>query len=124
MIDHVSLEVSGLERAARFYDAVFFALGVRRMLQSEHAVAYGVTERTFWIKPAVSETAAMAARGHVALRAAGKAAVDAAHDAGLAAGGADDGAPGPRPQYGRRYYAAYLRDPDGHRIELVTGSGE
>ena len=60
--------------------------------------------------------------GHVALGASGRAAVDAAHAAGLAAGGADDGAPGPRPDYGPRYYAAYLLDPDGLRVEVVTGS--
>ncbi len=52
-----------------------------------------------------------------------KAAVDAAHAAGLTAGGSCDGEPGPRPRYGPRYYAAYLRDPDGLRIEVVTGSG-
>jgi len=50
----------------------------------------------------------------------GKAAVDAAHAAGLRAGGTDAGAPGPRPQYGRRTYAAYLRDPDGLRVEVVS----
>jgi len=58
--------------------------------------------------------------GHVALHANGKAGVDAAHRAGLANGGRDDGPPGPRPQYGRRYYAAYLRDPDGLRVEVVS----
>jgi catechol 2,3-dioxygenase-like lactoylglutathione lyase family enzyme len=56
----------------------------------------------------------------VALRASGKAAVDAAYRAALAAGGSDDGSPGPRPHYGRRYYAAYLRDPDGLRVEIVS----
>ena len=56
----------------------------------------------------------------MALRASGKAAVDAAHAAGLANGGTDDGAPGPRPQYGRGCYAAYLRDPDGLRVEFVS----
>jgi catechol 2,3-dioxygenase-like lactoylglutathione lyase family enzyme len=56
----------------------------------------------------------------VALRAAGRPAVDAAHAAGLANGGADDGPPGPRPQYGPRCYAAYLRDPDGLRVEVVS----
>ena len=56
----------------------------------------------------------------MALQASGKAAVDAAYPAGLANGGSDDGAPGLRPQYGRRYYAAYLRDPDGLRVEVVS----
>ena len=52
--------------------------------------------------------------------ASGKAAVDAAYAAGLANGGTDDGPPGQRPQYGRRYYAAYLLDPDGLRVEVVS----
>jgi hypothetical protein len=54
------------------------------------------------------------------LQASGKAAVDAAHAAGLAGGGSDDGAPAQRPQYGRRYYAAYLLDPDRLRVEIVS----
>jgi catechol 2,3-dioxygenase-like lactoylglutathione lyase family enzyme len=56
----------------------------------------------------------------MALHASGKAAVDAAHRAGVANGGSDDGPPGPRPQYGNRCYAAYLRDPDGLRVEVVS----
>ena len=48
-------------------------------------------------------------------------AVDAAYAAALEAGGRDDGPPGPRPQYGPRYYAAYLLDPDGLRVEVVAG---
>jgi len=118
MIDHVGFEVSDLRRAARFYDALFFALGARRMLDSEHAVAYGVNEPVVWI--VVRGRVPGPGYGHMALHASGKAAVDAAHAAGLANGGADDGAPGQRPQYGRRYYAAYLRDPDGLRVEVVS----
>ena len=117
MIDHVGYEVSDLQRSARFYDAVFYALGVRRMLESEQAVAYGINAPQFWI--VMRGRTPAAGYGHVALQASGRAAVDAAHRAGLAAGGADDGSPGPRPQYGRRYYAGYLRDPDGLRVEVV-----
>jgi catechol 2,3-dioxygenase-like lactoylglutathione lyase family enzyme len=118
VIDHIGFEVTDLARAARFYDAVLYALGARRMVQSEHAVAYGVNRPQVWIvvrgrKPAPGY-------GHLALEASGKAAVDAAHAAGLANGGSDDGAPGMRPQYGERYYAAYLRDPDGLRLEVVS----
>lgn len=119
MIDHVGFEVSDVARSGAFYDAVFFALGVRRMFESEHAVAWGVDHPDFWI---TSRTAPGPGYGHIALQATGKAAVDAAHRAALGAGGADDGAPGPRPKYGPRYYAAYLRDPDGLRVEVVTGS--
>ncbi len=118
MIDHVGFEVSDLQRSTAFYDAVFYALGARRMLESEHAVAYGVNGPELWI--VVRGRPPGPGYGHVALHASGKAAVDAAHAAGLAAGGVDDGAPGQRPQYGRHYYAAYLRDPDGLRVEVVS----
>jgi catechol 2,3-dioxygenase-like lactoylglutathione lyase family enzyme len=118
VIDHVGFEVTDLERSAPFYDAVFYALGARRMLESEHAIAYGVNDPKLWI--VVRGRATGPGYGHIALQASGKAAVDAAHAAGIANGGRDDGAPGQRPQYGRRYYAAYLRDPDGLRVEVVS----
>ncbi len=118
MIDHVGFEADDLPRSARFYDAIFFALGARRMFESEHAIAYGVTAPEFWL--VVRGRAPAPGYGHVALRASGKAAVDAAHRAGLEAGGSDDGRPGLRPQYGRRYYAAYMIDPDGLRVEVVS----
>jgi catechol 2,3-dioxygenase-like lactoylglutathione lyase family enzyme len=119
MIDHVGFEVSDLERSARFYDAIFGALGARRMVENEHAVAYGVSNPVVWIVVRGREPGP--GYGHVALQATGKAAVDAAYGAGLANGGRDDGPPGPRPQYGgARYYAAYLLDPDGLRVEVVS----
>jgi catechol 2,3-dioxygenase-like lactoylglutathione lyase family enzyme len=118
VIDHVGFEVSDLTRSAAFYDALFFALGARRQFESEGAVAWGVDHPGFWI---TARSAPGPGYGHVALSAAGKAAVDAAHAAGLANGGADDGAPGPREHYGPRYYAGYLRDPDGLRVEVVSG---
>lgn len=119
MIDHVGFEVADLQRSARFYDAIFFALGSRRLVSSEHAIAYGKVEPQLWL---TARHLPAPAYGHVALSAHGKAAVDAAHAAGLGAGGRDDGAPGPRPQYGGRTYAGYLRDPDGLRVEIVSRS--
>ncbi len=118
MIDHVGFEVSALERSSRFYDAIFRALGARRVHESERAIAYGVTAPVFWI--VVRGRPPAPGYGHLALRANGKAAVDAAYRAGLHGGGADGGAPGPRPQYGRGCYAAYLHDPDGLRVEIVS----
>jgi catechol 2,3-dioxygenase-like lactoylglutathione lyase family enzyme len=118
MIDHIGFEVSDLGRSASFYDAVLFALGARRMVESEHAVAYGVNGPRLWI--VVRGRSPGPSYGHLALAASGKAAVDAAHAAGLARGGSDEGSPGMRPQYGRRYYAGYLRDPDGLRVEVVS----
>jgi len=117
MIDHIGFEVSDLRRSARFYDALFRALGGRRIHESEHAVAYGVNAPQVWI--VVRGRSPRPGYGHLALQASGKAAVDGAHAAALANGGSDDGAPGRRPQYGR-CYAAYLRDPDGLRVEVVS----
>jgi catechol 2,3-dioxygenase-like lactoylglutathione lyase family enzyme len=118
MIDHVGYEVAELERSTRFYDAVFFALGARRMFETEHAVAYGTDSPLVWI--VVRGRPPAPGYGHVALRASGKAAVDAAYRAGLDNGGIDDGPPGPRPQYGQGTYAAYMHDPDGLRVEIVS----
>jgi catechol 2,3-dioxygenase-like lactoylglutathione lyase family enzyme len=118
MIDHIGFEVSSLEKSAGFYDPLFFALGARRMFESEFAIAYGVNGPEFWL--VTRERPPAPGYGHVALRASGKAAVDAAYKAGIAGGGSDDGEPGLRPQYGKRYYCAYLRDPDGLRIEIVS----
>jgi catechol 2,3-dioxygenase-like lactoylglutathione lyase family enzyme len=118
VIDHLGFEVLDLARSARFYDAVFFALGVRRMHESATAIAYGVMDPTFWIVTRGRPPAP--GYGHVALRANGRPAVDAAFEAGVQHGGRDDGSPGPRPQYGRRTYAGYLRDPDGLRLEIVS----
>ena len=119
MLDHLGVEVADVGRSARFYDALFFPLGVRRMFESERAIAWGVNEARFWITARGREP--KPDYGHVAFTASGKAAVDAAYEAGLSAGGRSDGPPGPRSQYGPRYYAAYLLDPDGLRVEVVTG---
>jgi catechol 2,3-dioxygenase-like lactoylglutathione lyase family enzyme len=121
VIDHIGFEVSDLARSSRFYDAVLYALGARRILQSEHVVAYGVNGPQLWIvnRPGPPPTPGPS-YGHLALKASGKAAVDAAYAGGLANAGSDDGAPGMRPQYGARYYAAYMRDPDGLRVEIVS----
>jgi catechol 2,3-dioxygenase-like lactoylglutathione lyase family enzyme len=100
MLDHIGYEVTDLARSGRFYDAVFFALGVRRLHENQHVIGWGVTEPMFWLTS--------------------RSAPQPAYAAGLEAGGADAGAPGPRPQYGPRYYAAYLRDPDGLRVEVVA----
>lgn len=126
MLDHVLLEVGDSERSARFYDAVFFALGGRRLAAGEGEVAWGVDAPVLRLAkhrpggPAPAPGEGARAVWHLALRAAGKAGVDAAHEAGVRAGGASDRAPGPAPEHGPRGYAARLRDPDGRRVELVS----
>ena len=119
MLDHVGLEVADLAASARFYDAVLYALGARRLHANGAAVAYGTEEPRLWIVARGRRPSP--GFGHVALRASGRAAVVAAWRSGLSAGGRDLGEPGPRPQYGERTYAAYLSDPDGFRVEVVSG---
>jgi catechol 2,3-dioxygenase-like lactoylglutathione lyase family enzyme len=120
LIAHVAFEVADLATSARFYDAVLHCLGGRRLRDGPGGIAYGRVDPVLWI--VARERAPGPGYGHVALAASGRAAVDAAWAAGVAKGGSDDGAPGPRPSYGRTYYAAYLRDPDGLRVEVVSGA--
>jgi catechol 2,3-dioxygenase-like lactoylglutathione lyase family enzyme len=122
LLDHVSLGVSDLTRSRRFYDAVLSPLRLARILDfedrgSDYGAGTGRARIEFTI---ATEQGPLPAPGaHVCFRAPGRAAVDAFHEAALAAGGRDDGAPGLRPQYHRDYYAAFVRDPDDHRIEAV-----
>lgn len=123
MFDHLSVGVRDLVRAAAFYDAVLAPLGHVRLLDHPRAVCYGPRgfaggEPPFAILAAGDETA-VAARFHLAFAAASRGEVDRFHAAALAAGGTDDGPPGIREHYGPGYYAAFVKDPDGHRLEAV-----
>ena len=118
MIHHVSVEVTDLDRSARFYDAVLAPLGWRRHIDTDERVAWGMVRPVFHV---VARRSATVCGGHVAFGANGISAVKAAWEAGLGKGGISQGDPGQRPEYGPTYYAAYLRDPDGHRIEITVG---
>ena len=121
MIDHVSVAVRDLEAAARFYEAVLGALGMTKLDDRPATVGFGKRYSEFWINRRADRPDVAADCGaHVCLRAASTQMVDAFHASALRAGGASDGAPGLRPQHGDGYYAAFVRDPDGNRIEAVT----
>jgi catechol 2,3-dioxygenase-like lactoylglutathione lyase family enzyme len=122
MLDHVSLGVTNLERSRRFYDAALRPLGIVRILDfSGRGSDYGSmpaplgVEFTITAEPSVPPMPGM----HVCFRAPDRDAVRAFYGAALGAGGHDDGGPGLRAVYHRDYYAAFVRDPDGHRIEAV-----
>jgi catechol 2,3-dioxygenase-like lactoylglutathione lyase family enzyme len=121
VLDHVALEVTDLDRSARFYDAVMRALGGRRIVSSPEGIGYGRDRAVLWLLPAGGE--ARPPGGHVAIAAHGRRAVDAAHEAGVAAGGRDGGGPAARPFGPPAYYSGYLIDPDGAYVELVSGGG-
>lgn len=125
LLDHVSITVSDLESAGVFYDAVLGALGHPRLWRREDRIRYGERGAPGETFVSIVETPHALAGGprHWAFRAPERAAVDACHAAGLANGGSDDGAPGLRPDYHERYYASFLLDPDGNRIEAVCHEG-
>ena len=121
MIDHVSIAVRDLAAAARFYEAVLAPLGMTRLESRPATVGFGKSYPEFWLNLRNDLAAALPGNGaHVCLRAGTTAIVDSFHAAAVAAGGSSDGAPGFRPQHGDGYYAAFIRDLDGNRVEAVT----
>lgn len=121
MIDHVSVAVRDLDKAARFYAPVLAALGLTRLDARPGTVGFGKRYPEFWLNHRDGMAVVAADSGfHVCLRARSTEEVDAFHAAALANGGSDDGAPGVRPHPRVRYYAAFVRDPDGNRVEAVT----
>lgn len=96
-------------------------LGLRCIKQSDRIVAYGLTEVVFSLERPLDCRPAKPGNGvHVAFHAGHRDTVDACYRAGLNNGGTDDGPPGIRAKYDAHYYAAFLRDPDGNKIEIVT----
>jgi catechol 2,3-dioxygenase-like lactoylglutathione lyase family enzyme len=125
MIDHVSVSVADLERSAQFYELTLAALGLSRLVTRPATVGFGKSYPEVWINlRAGMAKVAPESGAHVCLRAKTTAEVDAFHAAALGAGGASDGAPGIRPHDRVKYYAAFVLDPDGNRIEAVTFPAE
>ncbi len=127
-LDHVSITVRDLARALPFYDAVFSALGVQKVYDRPDAAGYGERNRPdndghSYLSVYQSAAASPDPRRHWCFRAQSAAQVRAFHAAGLAAGGRDAGAPGLRPHYHPAYYAAFLDDPEGNRVEAVFHQG-
>lgn len=123
MYDHLSLGVADLDRAAAFYDACLLPLGLVRLWRVPRAVGYGppgfTGEAPFAVVLGGDDARAPGKGWHLAFAAKSRAAVDGFHAAAVAHGGADDGPPGIRHNYDPGYYAAFVRDPDGHRLEAV-----
>jgi catechol 2,3-dioxygenase-like lactoylglutathione lyase family enzyme len=122
MIDHISVAVRDLAKAEPFYTALLAPLGMRKLREWPNAaIGFGKKYPEFWIncRPAMARVAADSGV-HICLRATDTRAVEDFHAAALKAGGTSDGAPGLRAEYHRNYYAAFIRDSDGNRIEAVT----
>jgi catechol 2,3-dioxygenase-like lactoylglutathione lyase family enzyme len=121
MLHHVSVGVRDVASAAPFYDRVLGALGYRRVLEfMPYGIGYGDNAPAFWVQLPNDRNAASVGNGvHIGFIATSKAAIEEFHRAALAAGGTDEGAPGPRPDYGPSYFGAFVRDPEGNKLEAV-----
>ena len=124
MYDHLSIGVREIERARAFYDAVLEPLGYVRSAQNWRSACYGppafTGEAPFAIIAHGDDARPSGPGCHVAFAAPDRAAVDAFYAAALRLGGRDDGPPGVRLNYDPGYYAAFVWDPDGNRLEAVV----
>ena len=120
MLHHISLPVADLERSSILYDTILAALGYRCVCAGKGYAGYGVEEYEdlFMIKQ-INPSASAGPKFHLAFGAPSRKAVDEFHKSALANGATDDGKPGLRAHYGATYYAAFIIDLDGHRIEAV-----
>jgi catechol 2,3-dioxygenase-like lactoylglutathione lyase family enzyme len=116
LIDHASIPVRRLAAARKFYVEALGAIGMKINMDVGEAFGMGSkNEKIFWI----SKSAKAGGEAHFAFRVDHREEVDAFYAAALRAGGEDNGAPGPRPDYGPNYYAAFVYDPEGNNIEVV-----
>ena len=121
MLHHLSIAVSDLDRSSAFYDAVLSAMGYVRVWTQGDAIGYGVPggDDRFAIKHRSDHVHVPGDGFHIAFAAPSRAAVKNFYNAALKQGGKDNGAPGLRPAYGEHYFAAFVIDPDGYRIEAT-----
>ena len=122
MIDHVSIGVHDVPTTKAFYDAALKPLGYACLSASEGSLGYGKDRVAFWISASTSPVPSDPQSGlHFCFTAPARKCVDAFHKAAIAHGGRDNGKPGLRADYGANYYAAFVVDPDGYRIEAYCG---
>jgi catechol 2,3-dioxygenase-like lactoylglutathione lyase family enzyme len=123
VIHHVSLGTNDLERSKRFYDAVLPIVGIVPFAQDESGLGYACGTFHFSVQIPIDGKPATVGNGsHVAFAVENRSMVDRFYSTALDHGGSDAGAPGLRPAYDENYYGAFVRDPDGHKIEAVTYS--
>ena len=124
MFSHITLGTNDWQRARPFWLAVMETLGHPVMFEREGGIAFGepTGPKTFIGPPFDGQSAQPGNGVHAAFLANSHATVDAFYAAALANGGTDEGAPGPRPQYHKHYYGAYVRDPDGNKLQAVCHS--
>jgi len=123
VIHHVSVGTNDLERSRRFYDAVLPIVGIHPLAAADDGVGYSCGTFHFSMQRPVDGKAATVGNGsHIAFGVENRDMVDRFHTAAVEHGGMSDGEPGLRPSYDANYYSAFVRDPDGNKLEAVTYS--
>jgi len=120
IISHVSIGTNHYDRAVRFYESVLATLGIVKIMEYPGAAAFGKAYPEFWVQtPLNGEPASVGNGCHFSFLATNRQSVDLFHETAVKNGGVNDGNPGERPDYGHQYYGAFIRDPDGHKIEAM-----
>jgi catechol 2,3-dioxygenase-like lactoylglutathione lyase family enzyme len=120
MFNHISIGIRDIARSKAFYDSALEAIGYRRLSESEDSLGYGKEEAVFWVNLANSPVPDDPKSGlHFCFEAPDRDSVARFHAAALAAGGRDNGKPGIRADYSPDYFAAFVVDPDGYRLEAL-----
>jgi len=119
-LSHVSVGTNNFPRAKAFYDAVLATLEIQCVMDFEGGAGYGRSFPEFWVqKPHDGQPASIGNGVHICFSAGSEQQVQAFHAKALQLGGSDDGKPGIRPEYSPGYYAAFVRDPDGNKVEAM-----
>jgi catechol 2,3-dioxygenase-like lactoylglutathione lyase family enzyme len=125
MINHVSIGVRNISKAKAFYDPTLTPLGYTCLSEDESSLGYGKDTAAFWLLASESPVPADPRSGlHICFTAPTGKSVDIFHQSALASGGRDNGKPGLRADYGPKYYAAFVIDPDGYRIEAYCNKSD
>ena len=121
MIDHISIPVKDLKSSSKFYESVLSQIGYSKLVEKEGTVGFGKKYADFWLnhRPTLSPDG-INDGFHVCLRAISVQQVEAFFKTALDLGARSDGAPGFREQYHSAYYAAFIIDNDGNKVEVVT----
>lgn len=123
MINHVSIGVRDIARTKRFYDAALKPLGYSCLSSGETSLGYGRDAVVLWISATDHPVPADDKSGlHFCFDAPTRKSVADFHGAALKAGGHDNGKPGVRADYAPNYYAGFVVDPDGYRLEAYCGA--
>lgn len=123
MLNHVSIGVRDIAKTRKFYDAALKPLGYTCLSEGAESLGYGKEAVVLWISVTASPVKADPKSGlHFCFDAPSRKSVDSFHAAALKAGGKDNGEPGLRKDYGPNYYAAFVIDPDGYRLEAYCGA--